>query len=112
MTTLTGVSMFLIFLISGSFWVGIRGYKYIAESDTLQNFIRFVSLNLGLLLIIPSLGIYSTATSGLAYHSIVDTLYVVSSYIILAILMVNFILGIWSFIPLYGKMLAEWVMNK
>jgi len=109
---LTGLSMFMIFLISSCFWLGMKGFRYITDSEILQEFIRFLSFNLGLLLILPALSVYSTVTTGLSYHFVIETMYIISSYIILAILLVNLILGLWSFIPLYAKMLAKWVSNK
>lgn len=111
------MEMLAITIILGLFggffiWFAVTGYKYFNMVKEMEGFVQVVSINLALILIPFILGFILRLSEGKVYEGMMSTLYIISWYIFLAIIMINLIVALWSFVPWLVKEGFRYVGNK
>lgn len=108
------VSFFGIGLVCVFFWLGLKGHEHILPDgfESLRPLLKFLFMNIGLIMIPVVLGIALKLLEGTEVFSLFESLYVVSMWIIGGALIINFVISIWSFVPWLMTKGINWYGNK
>jgi len=98
-------------LIGLFLYIGIKGKDFITNIDWLKDFLGFIAVNIALLLIPVSLGMATKIFENSASIAVLNAVYIMSWWVVGAILLVNLIINLWSFIPILWKKTTKLMEN-